>query len=94
MAANYKQMSTRVPAKLKPSQARSLKTFHRKAGDGKSLKQFLRGQKEDLVCIQVEDWLFNKRANTSNVQQCVGRTRTRVKKGGNKSAAEKNLSGR
>lgn len=103
--AGNKQQSKRIPAKNKPSTALAVKKAHRNATPGKSLKQFARlaaaGKLANLTTdaatmlqIQAEDWLFNKRANTSKNQLCVGRTRSRVKKGGSNKGAEKNLSGK
>ena len=92
--ASTKQPSKRVPPKVRASQARSLKTKYIKAGGRGGLKAFVRSLKDDVSKIQAEDWFFNKRANFANNPQCIGRTRTRVKKGGNKGAPEKNLSGR
>lgn len=74
--------SKREPAKLKAAVSRSLKTQHLKSGSSDSLKAWARKQKGDVVSIQVEDWFHNKRANTSKPQLGLGRTRTRVKKGG------------
>ena len=47
-----------------------------------------------MLQLQVEGWTHNKRVNTSKNQLCVGRTRSRVKKGGSNKGAEKNLSGK
>lgn len=92
MSATYKQPSKRVPAKLKESQSRSLKTKHRKSGTKLALKAWVRVQKDEVTVIQGQDWLHNKRSNTSSNQLCIGRTRTRVKKGGG--SKDKNLSGK
>ncbi len=95
--ASHKQPSNRTPAKAHESHSRSLKTKYRKAGGRGGLKAFVRSLKDDEGRIQASDWFFNKRANFSKPPLCIGRTRTRVKSGGNKGqqqAAPKNLSGR
>lgn len=85
----------REPAKLHESHSRSLKTKHAKSGKKVSLKRFVASLSDDESKIQRDDWLHNKRANTAKPLHGIGRTRTRVKKGGgNKGAPEKNLSGK
>jgi len=82
--------SDRTPTKLRESHSRSLKTKHRKGGyPGESLKDFVRRQTDDETRIQREDWLHNKRANTSKPPRGIGRTRSRVKSGGNKGQVKK-----
>jgi hypothetical protein len=83
----------RVPATLRASQARSLKTKCRKANAAFGLKAFVRALKDDVGKAQAEDWFHNKRANCSRPLRGIGRTRMRVKKGGG-GAPHKDLSGR
>ena len=90
--ASTKQPSKREPAKPAESHRRSLITKWHKSASKLSLKRWLAGQTDDVTKIQVGDWLHNKRANFAKNPQCIGRTRTRVKKGGNKGAPDKNLS--
>lgn len=94
--ASHKQPSKRVPAKPAARASRSLKTKHAKSGSKLSLKAWARAQKDDVTVIQVQDWFHNKRANFSSNEKCIGRTRTRVKKGGGgkPEGKAKNLSGR
>ncbi len=103
--AGYKQPNKRVPGKNKPSTAAAVKKAHRLNGRGLSLKLFTRAVRlgplvslttdaMTMLRLQVDDWIFNKRVNTSKNQLCVGRTRSRVKKGGSNKGAEKNLSGK
>lgn len=73
MAATHKKPSNRKPAVLRETQSRSLKTAHRKSNSHLSLKQWLRTQPGRES--QGADWLHNKRANTSNPELCVGKTR-------------------
>lgn len=84
----------RVPAKAHESHARSLKTKYTKAGGRGGMKAFVRKLTDDEGKIQAQDWFFNKTANFSKPPMRIGRTRTRVKKGGNKGAPDKNLSGK
>jgi hypothetical protein len=79
----------RTPAKLRESHSRSLKTKHRKSDSKLSLKRFVAGLTDDESKIQREDWLFNKRANPSRGPLHIGRTRQRVKSGGNKNQTGK-----
>ena len=84
----------RTPAKPRESQRRSLITKWHKAGKRGSLKAFVRGLTDDVGRLQAEDWFFNKRANFSKPPQGIGRTRTRVKSGGNKGQQPKKLDGK
>ena len=85
MAASNKRPSTRKPAVLQPSTSRSLKTAWKKSGKRVSLKQYARQ-------TNATAWLHNKKANTSKPELCIGRTRSRVKKGGG--GKGKDLSGK
>ncbi len=88
-------MADRQPAKAHESHSRSLKTKYAKAGGRGGLKAFVRSLKDDEGRIQAQDWFHNKRANFSKPPKGIGRTRTRVKSGGNKGQqAQKNLSGK
>jgi len=83
MAANYKNLSSRKPATLKPSKANLIKCLFRKRGAGMSLKQWLRSPSAPTDAefqAAGADWLHNKRANTSKPELCLGKTRR--KKGG------------
>jgi hypothetical protein len=82
----------RVPATLKPSQSRRLKTKYVKSGSNLSFKGWLSKQTDDVTASERADWLHNKRANTSKPPQRIGRTRTRVKKGGG--GKDKDLTGK
>jgi hypothetical protein len=84
----------REPAVRKPAASRSLKTKHSKSGTKLGLKPWLRKQADDVTVIQLQDWLHNKGANFSKPCLGIGRTRTRVKKGGGNKGTEKNLSGK
>jgi GrpB-like predicted nucleotidyltransferase (UPF0157 family) len=79
----------RTPATPRPSVSRSLKTKHRKAGRTTSLKAFLRDASDAETQQQAKDWLHNKTANTSKPPHRIGRTRQRVKSGGNKGQVKK-----
>jgi len=94
--ASTKQPSKRVPPTPHASARRSLITKWHKSASKLSLKAWLRSQKDDVTVIQVQDWMHNKRANFAKNPQCIGRTRTRVKKGGGgkPEGKDKNLSGR
>ena len=99
MAASYKQPSKRVPQKPKPSTKAALRTAWKNSGTNLSLKGWVRtvlaAKTNDILVIQAQDWLFNKRADFHKNQLCSGRTRTRVKRGGAvKGASDKNLSGK
>ena len=92
--ASHKQPSKRVVAKPHASARRSLITKWHKASSGMTLKRWAHQQKDDVTVIQVKDWFHNKKANFAKPQQCIGRSRSRVKKGGGDKAPEKNLSGK
>jgi hypothetical protein len=98
MAASYKQPSKRVPQKPKKSTQNILRRVWKNSESKLSLKAWVREQlaakTDELTVIQAQDWLFNKRADFHSNQLCTGRTRTRVKKGGNVNGPEKNLSGK
>lgn len=85
MAATYKKPSKRVPTVLKPTKASMIKSLFRKRGTGMSLKQWLRSPAapaDPEFQVAASDWLFNKRANASKPELCLGKTRR--KKGGDK----------
>ena len=84
----------RTPAKAHESHARSLKTKYTKAGGRGGLKAFVRNLKDDEGKIQASDWFFNKTANFSKPPLGIGRTRTRVKSGGNQGQQPKKLDGK
>lgn len=86
----------RVPAKPRESHSRSLKTKYTKANGRGGLKAFVRKLSDDEGKVQAEDWFHNKTANFSKPPQHIGRTRTRVKKGGGGKldGKQKNLSGK
>ena len=84
----------RTPAKVRESQRRSIITKWHKSGSKASLKAWARAVTDDMTKLQVSDWFHNKRANTSNPPKGIGRTRTRVKSGGNKGQQPKKLDGK
>lgn len=99
MAAAYKQPSKRVPQKPKPSTKAAVRTAWKNSGTHLSLKGWvhtavLSSKSNDVLVIQAQDWLFNKKGDFHKNQLCTGRTRARVKRGGNVKGPEKNLSGK
>jgi len=84
----------RTPAKVHESHRRSLITKWHKSGSKASLKVWARAAADDETKLQVMDWFHNKRANTSKPPLGIGRTRTRVKSGGNKGQQPKKLDGK
>lgn len=81
MAASFKRPSTRKPATLQPASSRSLKTAWKKSGKKVSLRQYARQ-------TGATNWLHNKKANTRKPELCLGKTRSRVKKGGSVKKAD------
>jgi hypothetical protein len=74
-------MASREPAKQRKSTMSSVKSRWHKAKSGLSLKEFVRQMESathnenDAKAAQfATDWLYNKRANTSNPPRGIGRT--------------------
>lgn len=71
-------MKTRQPENNRKSTAGYVKLAWKKSGKQVSLKAFARQLlKEDK---KVEDWFFNKTANTSNPPKGIGNTRKKNKR--------------
>ena len=90
MAANTKKPSTRKPATLRPSKMGLIKCLFHKRGHGLSLKQWLRSPSAPTDAefqAAAADWLFNKRANASKPELCIGKTRRKKGADGKKKDA-------
>lgn len=86
MAATNKRPSGRVPAKLFTSVAAGIKTRRRHRKSELPLKAFVRAEaaKDPTFAETAKQWLFNKRANTSKPELCIGCTRKKKNKDGKK----------